>query len=191
MLQRRLSAADADSGSEGGSRSLEEKPMSRLSLFNSPLLLGFEPFERALDRVSKVSSDGYPPYNIEQLGENELRITLAVAGFTMADLKITIEDNQLVVRGKQTDEANRVYLHRGIAARQFQRSFVLAEGIEVRGAWLDNGLLHVDLVRPTVEARVRTIEIRDASGTAGADGKPATDAAATRLHPVMREKSAG
>ena len=134
--------------------------MSRLSLFNSPLLLGFDHFERALDRVSKSASDGYPPYNIEQLGDNELRITLAVAGFTMDDLKITIEDNQLVLRGKQADDSNRVYLHRGIAARQFQRSFVLAEGIEVRGAWLDNGLLHIDLVRPTVETRVRTVEIR-------------------------------
>ena len=134
--------------------------MSRLSLFNSPLLLGFEHFERALDRVNKVSGDGYPPYNVEQLGENELRITLAVAGFTMADLSITIEDSQLVIRGKQTDDAERIYLHRGIAARQFQRSFVLAEGIEVRGAWLENGLLHVELVRPTVEARVRTVPIR-------------------------------
>src|SRR4029077_19883353 len=105
-----------------------DKTMSRLSLFNSPLLLGFEPFERALDRVNKVSSDGYPPYNIEQLGENELRITLAVAGFTMTDLTTTIEDNQLVIRGKQTDDGQRIYLHRGIAARQFQRSFVLAEG---------------------------------------------------------------
>jgi HSP20 family molecular chaperone IbpA len=135
--------------------------MARLSLFNSPLLLGFDHFERALDRVSKVSSDGYPPYNIEQVDENSLRITLAVAGFAMNDLKITIEDNQLVVRGRQTDDENRVYLHRGIAARQFQRSFVLAEGIEVRGAWLDNGLLHIDLTRPPVEARVRTIEIKD------------------------------
>ena len=133
--------------------------MSRLSLFNSPLLLGFDHFERALDRVSKISSDGYPPYNIEQLGENALRITLAVAGFAMGDLNITIEDNQLVVRGKQADDPQRVYLHRGIAARQFQRSFVLAEGIEVRGARLDNGLLHIDLVRPEVESRVRTIEI--------------------------------
>ena len=141
--------------------------MSRLSLFNSPLLLGFEHFERALDRVNKVSGDGYPPYNIEQLGENELRITLAVAGFTMADLTITIEDNQLVIRGKQTDDGQRVYLHRGIAARQFQRSFVLAEGIEVRGAWLDNGLLHVDLIRPNVEPRVRTIPIQ--GGESGED----------------------
>ena len=137
--------------------------ISRLSLFKSPLLLGFDHFERALDRVSKISSDGYPPYNIEQLGENALRITLAVAGFTMGDLGITIEDNQLVVRGKQADDAQRVYLHRGIAARQFQRSFVLAEGIEVRGAKLDNGLLHIDLVRPEVESRIRTIEIKEGS----------------------------
>ena len=137
--------------------------MSRLSLFNSPLLLGFDHFERALDRVSKISSDGYPPYNIEQLGENALRITLVVAGFTMDDLGITIEDNQLVVRGRQGDEAERVYLHRGIAARQFQRSFVLAEGIEVSGAWLDTGLLHIDLIRPEVEAKVRTVEIKGAA----------------------------
>ena len=134
--------------------------MSRISVFSSPLLLGFDRFERALDRVNKVSGDGYPPYNVEQLGDNELRITLAVAGFTMADLSITIEDSQLVIRGKQADDSERVYLHRGIAARQFQRSFVLAEGIEVRGAWLENGLLNVDLVRPTVEARVRTVPIR-------------------------------
>jgi HSP20 family molecular chaperone IbpA len=134
--------------------------MARLSLFNSPLLLGFEPFERALDRVNKVSSDGYPPYNVEQLSENELRITLAVAGFAMSDLSITIEENQLVIRGKQADDADRIYLHRGIAARQFQRSFVLAEGIEVRGAWLDNGLLHVDLIRPVLEPQVRTIPIQ-------------------------------
>ena len=136
--------------------------MSRLSMFNSPLLLGFDHFERALDRVSKISTDGYPPYNIEQLGENALQITLAVAGFTMGDLGITIEDNQLVVRGKQADDEGRVYLHRGIAARQFQRSFVLAEGIEVSGARLDNGLLRIDLVRPEVESRVRTVQIRRA-----------------------------
>jgi HSP20 family molecular chaperone IbpA len=135
--------------------------MSRLSLFNSPLLLGFDHFERALDRVSKVSSDGYPPYNIEQIGADALRITLAVAGFSTGDLSITVEDNQLVVRGKQSDDTQRVYLHRGIAARQFQRSFVLAEGIDVRGAWLDNGLLHIDLVRPEVESRVRTVAIKN------------------------------
>jgi HSP20 family molecular chaperone IbpA len=154
--------------------------MSRLSLFNSPLLLGFEHFERALDRVNKASGDGYPPYNIEQLSEDALRITLAVAGFTMADLAITIEDSQLLIRGKQADDTARTYLHRGIAARQFQRSFVLAEGIEVRGAWLDNGLLHIDLVRPTVEARVRTVPIQapganqDADpGAKGRNGGPA------------------
>ncbi|HVC51626.1 MAG TPA: Hsp20 family protein [Stellaceae bacterium] len=141
--------------------------MSRLTLFNSPLLLGFEHFERAFDRVSKGAGDGYPPYNIEQTGDDSLRITLAVAGFTMDDLSLTVEDNQLVIRGKQTDDADRVYLHRGIAARQFQRSFVLAEGIEVHGAWLDNGLLNIDLVRPTVETRVRTIEIRAPETTQG------------------------
>lgn len=141
--------------------------MSRLSLFNSPLLLGFDHFERALDRVSKAAADGYPPYNVEQIDDNRLRITLAVAGFTMDDLNVQVEDNQLVVRGKQTDDKDRIYLHRGIAARQFQRSFVLAEGIEVAGAWLDSGLLHVDLVRRSVEGRVRTIAIEGG-------GKPAS-----------------
>src|ERR1700759_4185912 len=111
--------------------------MSRLSLFTSPLLLGFDHFERALDRVSKGSTDGYPPYNIEQLGEDRLRITLAVAGFKMSDLSVQIEDNQLVIRGKQTEEPQRIYLHRGIATRQFQRSFVLADGITVDGASLE------------------------------------------------------
>jgi HSP20 family molecular chaperone IbpA len=136
--------------------------MSRLSLFNSPLLLGFDHFERALDRVSKAAAaDGYPPYNVEQTGEDKLRITLAVAGFAMGDLTVQIEDNQLIVRGKQVDNKERVYLHRGIAARQFQRSFVLAEGIEVAGAWLDNGLLNIDLVRPSPEVRVRTVEIKN------------------------------
>ena len=136
--------------------------MSRLSLFNSPLLLGFDQFERALDRVSKAASDGYPPYNVEQTGENALRITLAVAGFAMDDLSVQIQDNQLVVRGKQADDKDRVYLHRGIAARQFQRSFVLADGIEVAGASLDNGLLNIDLVRRVVEGKVRSVEIKSA-----------------------------
>ena len=138
--------------------------MTRLSLFDSPLLLGFERFERMLDHASKASAEGYPPYNIEQIGENRLRITVALAGFTTDDLAITVEDNQLVVRGKQTDDADRSYLHRGIAARQFQRSFVLAEGIEVTGAALDNGLLHIDLARPEPEVRVRTIEIEATGG---------------------------
>src|SRR5579872_3329335 len=114
---------------------------TRLSLFNSPLLLGFDHFERTLDRIAKASSDGYPPYNIEQISPERLRITIAVAGFTESDLSVQIEDNQLVVRGRQQeDDKERIYLHRGIAARQFQRSFVLAEGIEVTGACMDNGL---------------------------------------------------
>ena len=134
--------------------------MSRLTVFNSPLLLGFDHFERVLDRVSKTQPDGYPPYNVEQTGENALRLTLAVAGFGLEDLSIQVEDNQLIVRGKQRDESERVFLHRGIAARQFQRAFVLAEGMEVKGAFLDNGLLHIDLLRPQPEARVRSIEIK-------------------------------
>ncbi|MEM9684445.1 MAG: Hsp20 family protein [Pseudomonadota bacterium] len=138
--------------------------MSRLSLFNSPLLLGFDHFEQALDRIAKASTDGYPPYNIEQVGENTLSITLAVAGFTMDDLSVTIEGNQLVIRGKQTDDDERVYLHRGIAARQFQKSFVLAEGIEVTNAHLDNGLLNVELERPAVEDSVRKVEIKPSPG---------------------------
>ncbi|HEV7370021.1 Hsp20 family protein [Arenibaculum sp.] len=132
---------------------------TRLSLFNSPLLLGFDQFERTLDRISKNSAEGYPPYNIEQIGEDGLRITLAVAGFTADDLSVQIEDNQLVIRGRQVDDRERIYLHRGIAARQFQRSFVLAEGIEVMGAAMNNGLLHIDLKRPIPEPRVRTIKI--------------------------------
>ena len=129
-------------------------------LFTSPMFLGFDHLEQILDRASKTPSEGYPPYNIEQTGPGGLRITLAVAGFTMAELQITQEDNQLVIRGRQAEEPQgRVYLHRGIAARQFQRAFVLAEGIEVKGAWLDNGLLHIDLARPQPEVRVRTIQI--------------------------------
>jgi len=135
--------------------------MSRLSLFNSPLLLGFDHFERALDRVNKAAADGYPPYNVEQTGENSLRITLAVAGFAMGDLTVQVEDNQLVVRGRQAEDKDRVYLHRGIAARQFQRSFVLADGIEVAGASLDNGLLSIDLIRRVIEPKVRAVEIRN------------------------------
>jgi HSP20 family molecular chaperone IbpA len=137
--------------------------MSRLSLFNSPLLLGFDHFERTLDRISKAGSEGYPPYNIEQVSDEGLRITLAVAGFAIEDLEIQLEDNQLVVRGRQKDDADRVYLHRGIAARQFQKGFVLAEGIEVTGASLDNGLLSIDLQRPKVEPQVRTVPIKKAA----------------------------
>lgn len=129
-------------------------------MFTSPLFLGFDHLEQMLERASKTASDGYPPYNIEQISQTGLRITLAVAGFTMDDLQITQEDNQLVIRGRQTDDSQgHVFLHRGIAARQFQKAFVLAEGIEVKGAWLDSGLLHVDLVRPQPEPRVKTIPI--------------------------------
>ena len=129
-------------------------------MFTSPLFLGFDHLEQMIERASKTASDGYPPYNIEQTGPAGLRITLAVAGFTMDDLQITQEDNQLVIRGRQTDDSQgRVFIHRGIAARQFQRAFVLAEGIEVKGAWMDNGLLHIDLMRPQPEVRVRSIPI--------------------------------
>ncbi len=129
-------------------------------VFTSPLFLGFDHLEQMLERASKTASDGYPPYNIEQTGPAGLRITLAVAGFTMDDLQITQEDNQLVIRGRQTDDVQgRIFLHRGIAARQFQRAFVMAEGIEVKGAWLDNGLLHIDLARPQPQVRVKTIQI--------------------------------
>ena len=148
------------------SRSEEEaQNMSRVSLFNSPLLLGFEQIERTLDRVAKSGGEGYPPYNIEQIGENGIRITVAVAGFSLDDLQVTVEDNQLVIRGRrQEDDEERVYLHRGIASRQFQRAFVLADGIEVTGAHTDNGLLHVTLERPQVEAPVRTIPIENGKG---------------------------
>lgn len=131
---------------------------TRLSIFSSPFLLGFDQFERTLERCTK-SSDSYPPYNIEQTGENALRITLAVAGFSMEELSVQTEDNQLVIRGRQRDEGERIFLHRGIAARQFQRSFVLAEGIEIRGASLDNGLLNIDLYRPVIEPKVQNIPI--------------------------------
>jgi len=138
--------------------------MTRVSVFNSPLLLGFDHFERVLDRISKTSAEGYPPYNIEQIGEDRLRITLAVAGFSSDDLTVAIEDNQLVIRGRQAEEeTDRTFVYRGIAARQFQRSFVLAEGIEATGARLDNGLLHVELRRPLPETRVRTIPIESAA----------------------------
>ncbi|MCZ8309922.1 MAG: Hsp20 family protein [Rhodospirillales bacterium] len=152
--------------------------MTRLSLFNNPLLLGFDEFERTIDRIAKHAAEGYPPYNIEQIGENGLRITLAVAGFGLDDLSITVENNQLAIRGKQTDEQGRVYIHRGIAARQFQRSFVLADGIEVTGSTLDNGLLHIDLMRPLAEPKARSIPIR--SGANAAKNKT-IDVGAARL----------
>lgn len=142
--------------------------MSRVSVFSSPLLLGFDQFERTLDRLAK-NAEGYPPYNIERIGENGLRITLAVAGFTSGELVIELVENQLTVRGKQVDDGDRIYLHRGIAARQFQRAFMLAEGIEVTGARLDNGLLSIDLVRPVLEPRIRTIRIDAGTAAGGTD----------------------
>ena len=137
--------------------------MSRMTPFSSPLLLGFDTMEKTLERLSK-SGDSYPPYNIERLrgadgGAETLRITLAVAGFCDDDLDVTTEENQLVVRGRQTDDAQREYLHRGIAARQFQRTFVLAEGMRVIAAELKNGLLTIDLDRPTPQRLVRKINI--------------------------------
>jgi HSP20 family molecular chaperone IbpA len=141
--------------------------MSRFPGFSSPFLLGFDEIERVLDRVSKAANDGYPPYNIERIeaaeGRREvLRITLAVAGFNRAQLDVTIEDSQLVIRGRQTeDDRERQFLYRGIAARQFQRVFVLAEGIEVVGAELKDGLLAIDLARPEPERVVRRIAIAD------------------------------
>ena len=132
---------------------------TRLSVFDSPLFLGFDQFEKTIDRLRKTTSEGYPPYNIEQVGEEGLRITLAVAGFTMDDLDIELEKNQLTIRGKQKEEGERIYLHRGIAGRQFQRSFVLADGIEILGAYLDNGLLHIDMKRLEPESTARKIQI--------------------------------
>ena len=140
--------------------------MNRSLIFDSPFLLGFDEIERALDRVAKAA-DGYPPYNIERLARDaqkpeRLRISLAVAGFTRDQLEVSIEENQLVIRGRQQDDKSRHYLHRGIAARQFQRTFVLAEGMEVLGADLKNGLLEIDLARPEPENRVQSIPIRTA-----------------------------
>ena len=135
--------------------------MTRNSVFTSPYLIGFDQVERMLDRVAKTASDGYPPYNIEQLGPDALRITLAVAGFDKSELQITLEDKQLVIRGKREEKDERVYLHRGIATRQFQRQFVLLEWMEVAGAQLDHGLLHIDLVRPKPNISVKQISIAD------------------------------
>ncbi len=135
--------------------------MTKLTFGAHPFLLGFDQLERLVERTAKSGTDGYPPFNIEQSGENAFRITLAVAGFREADLSITVEDRQLVVRGRQADEAEgRLFLHRGIAARAFQKAFVLADGVEVAGASMENGLLHVDLHRSVPETVVQTIRIK-------------------------------
>ncbi len=139
--------------------------MSRVPSLSSPFLIGFDAIERTLDRVAKAA-DGYPPYNIERLVRDEahperLRITLAVAGFTLDQLEVTVDEKELVIRGRQQDDKSRQYLHRGIAARQFQRTFVLAEGMEVLGADLKNGLLIIDLARPEPERVIRTVNITE------------------------------
>lgn len=135
--------------------------MTKLTLGSHPYMLGFEQLERLLERSAKSGNEGYPPFNIEQTSQNSYRITLAVAGFGEDDLSITVEDRQLVIRGRQNDDGeNRVFLHRGIAARQFQRSFVLADGVEVGDAIIENGLLHVDLTRAQPETVVQTITIK-------------------------------
>jgi HSP20 family molecular chaperone IbpA len=139
----------------------KDHAMTKMSLGSHPYLLGFEQLERLMERTAKSDNNGYPPFNIEQTSGSSYRITLAVAGFAEADLSITVEERQLVIRGRQGEEDDtRVFLHRGIAARQFQRSFVLAEGVEVTGAAMENGLLHVDLQRAEPERVVQTIRIK-------------------------------
>ncbi|WP_374620335.1 Hsp20 family protein [Devosia sp.] len=139
--------------------------MSRISMFSAPFLLGFDAFEERVDRLSKAA-DGYPPYNIERVlepeGQEMFRISIAVAGFSASELEVMTEDNQLVVRGRQKDDGRREYLHRGIAARQFQRSFLLADGMLIRDAVLKNGMLTITIVRPKPEKVARQIEIRSA-----------------------------
>ena len=135
--------------------------MTKMTLGSYPHMLGFEQLERLLERTSKSGNEGYPPFNIEQTSDFSYRITLAVAGFAQGDLSITVEDRQLVIRGRQQDDSEgRVFLHRGIAARQFQRSFVLADGVDVGEAIMENGLLHVDLTREKPQSVVQTINIK-------------------------------
>ena len=138
--------------------------MTRVSPFGSPLLLGFDRLEEMVDRLSRSATDGYPPYNVVHLGDERLRISLAVAGFDEDDLDVTVERNELHIRGRQAEENGAVYLYQGIAARQFHRTFLLADGIEVTGASLDSGLLHIELTRPTAPEIVRTIAIKSGGG---------------------------
>jgi len=154
----------------------------RLTLFDSPLLLGFDHLEKTFDRISKAAHEGYPPYNIEQTGENTLRISIAVAGFSTDDMDVEIDNNQLSVRGKQTNDRERFYLHRGIAARQFKRSFILADGMEVRGASLTNGLLHIDLEQVLPQSRVQKITI-------SSDPESSTNAENVKMHRRDSQKS--
>ncbi|WP_299814420.1 Hsp20 family protein [uncultured Jannaschia sp.] len=141
--------------------------MSKPTFGTHPFLLGFDELERLVERTARTGNDGYPPYNIEQTGETGFRITLAVAGIGEDDLAITLEDRQLVIRGRSQDDGERVYLHRGIAARQFQRAFVLADGVEVAGATLEHGLLHVDLQRSAPSSVVKTIRIETTGSANG------------------------
>ena len=134
--------------------------MTRGTYFNSPFLLGFEPLEQLLERTAKSAADGYPPYNIEETEAGGIAITLAVAGFAKDEISVTVEDRQLVIRGRQNEAGGKTFLHRGIAARQFLRAFVLAEGIEVKSAALQNGLLKIVLARPDVQPSVRVVEIK-------------------------------
>jgi HSP20 family molecular chaperone IbpA len=134
--------------------------MTRSSTFDSPFLLGFEPLERLLERTAKSAGDSYPPYNIEETEDGGIAITLAVAGFAKDEIAVTVEDRQLMIRGRQNEAGGKTFLHRGIAARQFSRAFVLADGIEVTSAALENGLLRIFLARPDIEPNVRVIEIK-------------------------------
>ncbi len=141
---------------------IKENEMTRITTLTSPLLLGFEEVERMVEKITRTSGDGYPPYNIEKIGSKsvlKLRITLAVAGFTEEELDVSIENNQLTIQGRQTTDPEREFLHRGIAARQFQKNFILASGIEIEGAELKNGLLSIDLVRPEPVSKARQIKI--------------------------------
>ncbi len=138
--------------------------MTRVSPFNSPLLLGFDRLEAVVDRLSRSSTEGYPPYNVVHLGDERLRISLAVAGFDEDDLDVTVERNELHIRGRQAEENGAVYLYQGIAARQFHRTFLLADGIEIGGARLDSGLLHIELTRHAMPEIVRTVAIRSGDG---------------------------
>ena len=160
---------------------------ARISLFDSPLFLGFDQYERTLDRIKKTAQEGYPPYNIEQTSPNGLRITLAVAGFTMQDMDVEVEQNQLTVRGKQQDDSDRIYLHRGIAARQFQKAFVLADGIEVLNATLDNGLLHIDMERVEPERHARKIEISTQSSSVTLTTRAGTKAIEDQSAPPAKD----
>jgi HSP20 family molecular chaperone IbpA len=161
---------DGPEGQSGtASRLIWGRCMTRVSMMSHPLLLGFEDLGELLNQISKIQNDGYPPYNLERLEDNGtgrdlLRITIAVAGFTADQLDVCVEDNRLIIRGKQTDDKSRVFLYRGIAARQFQRVFVLAEGLEVVSAGLDNGLLTIDIMRRQPERVMRKITIAPKAG---------------------------